>query len=134
MEWFQRKGWLLIFPILFTYGTFFSIKWVFVLMVKQKLRVFYRGNIARFDLFINHDAANDSSLSVKKEGLWIWSILKWLRKHAPFQIWTLLFPQQKPTNVKFVRLLKEVLMSKKGKFFNNDCLTQALLRRCSFKT
>ena len=49
------------FPYLVYVWNFFSIKWVFVLMVKQKLRVFYRGNIARFDLFINHDAANDSS-------------------------------------------------------------------------
>ena len=61
VERFQRKRLTSDFPYLFTYGTFFSIKWVFVLVVKQKLRVFYRGNIARFDLFINHDAANDSS-------------------------------------------------------------------------
>ena len=49
------------FPYLVYVWNFFSIKWVFVLIVKQKLRVFYRGNIARFDLFTNHDAANDSS-------------------------------------------------------------------------
>ena len=61
VERFQRKRLTSDFPYLFTYGTFFSIKWVFVLMVKQRLRVFCGGNIARLDLFTNHDAANDSS-------------------------------------------------------------------------
>ena len=49
------------FSLLVYVWNFFSIKWVFVLMVKQRLRVFCGGNIARLDLFTNHDAANDSS-------------------------------------------------------------------------
>ena len=40
VERFQRKRLTSDFPYLFTYGTFFSIKWVFVLIVKQRLRVF----------------------------------------------------------------------------------------------
>ena len=49
------------FSLLVYVWNFFSTKWVFVLMVKQRLRVFCGGNIARLDLFTNHDAANDSS-------------------------------------------------------------------------
>ena len=49
------------FPYLVYVWNFFSIKWVFVLMVKQRLRVFCGGNIAHLELFTNHDAANDSS-------------------------------------------------------------------------
>ena len=49
------------FPYLVYVWNFFLIKWVFVLMVNQRLRVFCGGNIARLDLFTNHDAANDSS-------------------------------------------------------------------------
>ena len=40
VERFQRKRLTSDFPYLFTYGTFFSTKWVFVLTVKQRLRVF----------------------------------------------------------------------------------------------
>ena len=40
VERFQRKRLTSDFPYLFTYGTFFSIKWVFVLIGKQRLRVF----------------------------------------------------------------------------------------------
>jgi len=40
VERFQRKRLTSDFPYLFTYGTFFSIKWVFVLIVKQRLRAF----------------------------------------------------------------------------------------------
>ena len=71
------------FPYLVYVCNFFSIKWVFVLMLKQRLRVFYEGNIARLDLFTNHDASNDSFWSSQKGDLLNGPILIWLRKARP---------------------------------------------------
>ena len=42
-------------------------------------------------------------------------------KHAPFQIWALLFLNQKPTSAEIVRLFEESANLEKGEFFNDKC-------------
>ena len=75
--------------------------------VKQRLRVFCRGNVARLDLFIillQQTIRHDQSRSKDQ---WGWSVFDVIwRKHAPFQVQTLLFLSQKPTSVELVRLFE----------------------------
>ena len=107
---------------------------MFCFDVKQRLRVFCRGNVARLDLFIillQQTVRRDQS---KRKDQLAWSIFDViLRKHAPFQIQTLLFLSQKPTNVEFVRLLRERLIVEKGKLSDHEyaLMTEARLTRCS---